>query len=246
MPNPWFRLYSEFADDPKVQMMPEVMQRRLVMLMCTHCKEQNWTDEQRAFNWHIPLADVHLTKEIFLVNSFIDEDWKLLNWSKRQRVSDSSTERTRRYRERSVTSHVTDVTVQNRTEQNRNRKENTNTRPQRVPVAECPLEWIDHQAWMEFWAMRESNRWKTTDGAVKRIITKLTDFHDRGLDCNEILSEAIVRNWRGLFEIKNGGSNGHFENKAERQQREFAELLKRAEAEDAQEALDGSASRRAN
>ena len=85
----------------------------------------------------------------------------------------------------------------------------TKTRPQKVLVAECPLEWIDHQAWMEFWAMRESNRWKTTDGSVKRILTKLQAFHDKGLDCNEILGEAIIRNWRGLFEIKeNGGNNG--------------------------------------
>ena len=33
MPMPWFRMWSEFADDPKVQIMPEAMQRRLVMLL---------------------------------------------------------------------------------------------------------------------------------------------------------------------------------------------------------------------
>ena len=33
----WFRMYAEFATDPKVQMMPEAMQRRLVMLLCLQC-----------------------------------------------------------------------------------------------------------------------------------------------------------------------------------------------------------------
>ena len=33
----WFRLYSEFSTDPKVQMMPEALQRRYVMLMCMRC-----------------------------------------------------------------------------------------------------------------------------------------------------------------------------------------------------------------
>jgi hypothetical protein len=37
--NPWFRLYSEFADDPKVQMLTEAMHSRLVMLMCFRCKD---------------------------------------------------------------------------------------------------------------------------------------------------------------------------------------------------------------
>jgi hypothetical protein len=37
MSNPWFRMYSEFAHDPKVQMMTEVMQRRYIMLMCMRC-----------------------------------------------------------------------------------------------------------------------------------------------------------------------------------------------------------------
>ena len=37
MANPWLRMYAEFAHDPKVQMMLEVMQRRYIMLMCMRC-----------------------------------------------------------------------------------------------------------------------------------------------------------------------------------------------------------------
>ena len=39
MANPWFRMYSEFATDPKVQSMSEAMQRRLMMLFCLRCSD---------------------------------------------------------------------------------------------------------------------------------------------------------------------------------------------------------------
>lgn len=88
-------------------------------------------------------------------------------------------------------------------------KTNTKTRPQKAPVASCPFDWIEEELWKSFWAMREGNRWKTTEGSMKGIVDKLEKFHSMGLDCNEILQEAIIRNWRGLFEINhNGGNNG--------------------------------------
>ena len=34
---PWFRMYHEFATDPKVQMLSEVDQRRFIMLLCLKC-----------------------------------------------------------------------------------------------------------------------------------------------------------------------------------------------------------------
>ena len=98
--NPWFRLYSEFADDPKVQMMSEAMQRRLVMLMWSRCKGETLHETQMVFHWRISDADLADTKRVFLQNGFIDEDWELLNWDRRQFVSDSSTERVRRSRQR--------------------------------------------------------------------------------------------------------------------------------------------------
>lgn len=99
MANPWFRLYSEFADDPKVQMMPESMQRRLIMLMCSKCKDETLHETQRAFHWRITLAELAETKALFIENGFIDESWNPINWNKRQFLSDSSTDRVRRHRQ---------------------------------------------------------------------------------------------------------------------------------------------------
>jgi hypothetical protein len=127
MANPWFRMYAEFASDSKVQMMPEAMQRRLVMLFCMRCSDVTVTlsDEEIAFHLRISDSELASTKELFLRKGFIDSDWNLVNWDKRQSSSDSSAARTRAYRERmkevTVTSHVTecDALDKKRIEENR-------------------------------------------------------------------------------------------------------------------------------
>ena len=113
MANPWFRLYSEFANDAKVQMMSESMQRRYIMLMCLRCSNalrngdsNNMTslrDEEVAFLLRISEDEIAETKELFIKKGFIDSEWNLLNWDKRQRRSDidvSGAERQRKYREK--------------------------------------------------------------------------------------------------------------------------------------------------
>lgn len=106
MANPWFRFYAEFEDDPKVQMLSEEMQRRLALLFCERCKEEKRTDAERAFKWHISPGQLAETKALFLEKEFIDQKWNLLNWNKRQFVSDSSTERVRRFRKSGVNGSV--------------------------------------------------------------------------------------------------------------------------------------------
>ncbi|SEB72837.1 hypothetical protein SAMN05216178_2028 [Pseudomonas saponiphila] len=102
----WFRMYGEFATDPKVQMMSEAMQRRLIMLFCLECSNGLETfhaterETSIAFALRIPDEEIARTKDVFLAKGFINEDWTLRNWSKRQYVSDSSTARVRAHREK--------------------------------------------------------------------------------------------------------------------------------------------------
>jgi hypothetical protein len=104
-PLPWFRLYSEFANDPKVQSMTEPMQRRLLMLMCFQCNGTLATlsDEDLAFALRVDDEQLAATKSLFIRKGFIDDAWLLLNWDKRQCRSDhdpTGAERKRRQRER--------------------------------------------------------------------------------------------------------------------------------------------------
>lgn len=154
MANQWYRFYSEFDHDPKVQTMSEAMQRRLVMLFCSRCREEKITDMQRAFQWRITSEELAETKKRFIDLGFIDENWQLLNWNKRQFLSDSSTERTRRYRqllkqdetsrERNRNGHVT-VPEQNRAEQNIKSTRERVTPPAAAPYRKPPPK---SDAWM--------------------------------------------------------------------------------------------------
>lgn len=100
MANPWFRLYSEFAHDPKVQMLSEAMQRRYVMLLCLRCSEvlETLHETEIAFQLRLSTEELEQTKQLFISKNFIDKHWNLLNWDKRQFVSDSSTMRVAKHR----------------------------------------------------------------------------------------------------------------------------------------------------
>ena len=92
MANQWFRVYAEFAHDPKVQMMSEAMQRRYIMLMCMRCSNALVTlhDDEVTFHLRISAEDWSETKALFIKKGFIDEQLNLLNWAKRQFKVDSS------------------------------------------------------------------------------------------------------------------------------------------------------------
>ena len=106
---PWFRLYSEFATDPKVQSMTEAMQRRFVILMCLRCNEdlEKLSDDEIAFALRISLDELDKTKTALTEKGFLADGWKIRAWDKRQYRSDDSKERAKRYRERQKAVSVT-------------------------------------------------------------------------------------------------------------------------------------------
>ena len=100
MSNPWFRMYAEFAHDPKVQMMTETMQRRYMMIMCMRCSNTLVTLHETEVAFHLRISNEELTetKDLFVSKWFIDAKWNLLNWEKRQFVSDTSKGRVAKHR----------------------------------------------------------------------------------------------------------------------------------------------------
>lgn len=81
MANPWFRMYSEFANDPKVQRLSESDQRRFVMLLCIRCSNESasFSNEDVAFVLRVSLDDAAKTKETLLHAGLITGDWVLAN-----------------------------------------------------------------------------------------------------------------------------------------------------------------------
>jgi hypothetical protein len=109
MANPWFRLYSECYDDFKMISIPEVMRWRYVALMCLQCSEtlKNLPDAGVALKLRISLGEVAETKAILTKQGFIKGNWELVNWDKRQFLSDSSTERQRKHRAKLKAAEIT-------------------------------------------------------------------------------------------------------------------------------------------
>lgn len=102
MANQWFRMYHEFATDPKVQMLSEADQRRFVMLLCLKCCNGDVTlqDEEAAFQLRISNEEFAQTKQLLIEKGLIDETLTPTAWDKRQYASDSSAARVRKHREK--------------------------------------------------------------------------------------------------------------------------------------------------
>lgn len=149
----WFKMYAEFATDPKVQSMPEAMQRRLAMLFCFQCSGDlaKLGDEELAIAMRISLKELEQTKSLFIRKGFVDETWTPKNWEKRQRSTDpGAAERMRKMRAeqaeraRNVARNTT-VTSAERSRDSRARPEeetDTETEPPQPPEGEgvCVLD----------------------------------------------------------------------------------------------------------
>lgn len=100
MANQWFRMYGEFATDPKVQMLSEANQRRYIMLLCLRCSNGDVTlhDDEIAFQLRISSEEWAATKAVLLGKKLITEDSRPTAWDKRQYLSDSSAARVAAHR----------------------------------------------------------------------------------------------------------------------------------------------------
>ncbi len=80
---PWFRMYSEFATDPKVQMLSESDQRRYVMLLCLRCSNGDVTlhDDEIAFQLRISNEEWVSTKAVLVNKGLIKDCNEICNWS---------------------------------------------------------------------------------------------------------------------------------------------------------------------
>jgi hypothetical protein len=102
MPLPWFRFYTEFAHDPKIQTLPIQWRFAFVMILCWHAEGElsKLPDRVKAKIFEISIEELEEMKATFTDLGFIEDGWTPKNWEKRQRPSDHSTPRVTAYRER--------------------------------------------------------------------------------------------------------------------------------------------------
>jgi hypothetical protein len=127
---PWFRFYTEALDDPKVQRLPPHLFKTWVNLLCIAGKNNGKLPsiDDIAFKLRLSSQDAEQQLSELILAGLIDitdEGRSPHNWAARQYVSDCSTERVRKYREKkaetqcnvSVTaSETAPEQIQNRTD----------------------------------------------------------------------------------------------------------------------------------
>lgn len=234
MTHTWFRLYSEFSHDPKVQMMSEAMQRRYIMIMCLRCSNDLVTLHETEIAFHLRVTDADLaeTKQLFISKGFIDDKWNLMNWDKRQFKSDSSAERVARHRASKKTACNTDVTLQKRGGNALDTDTDTETErskdvppPASIPPASppedpvdpekstprgtrLPAEWVLPKKWGE-WALAEFPAWNAE--RVRKTADRFKDHWLANANRREGKKsdwEATWRNWCRSDAERDAGQRG--------------------------------------
>jgi hypothetical protein len=199
MANPWFRLYSEFAHDPKIQMLSEAMQRRYVMLMCLRCSEvlETLHETEIAFQLRLSTDELEETKQLFISKNFIDKHWNLLNWDKRQFVSDSSTMRVAKHRSKKKQVSNADETLQKRQSNaidTDTDKKQIQIQSNKATVVATPVG-VSDSVWQEFVSHRKSKKARVTQLVIDGIQKEATIA---GWSLEDALKETIVRNWQSF------------------------------------------------
>ena len=194
MANPWFRLYSEFAHDPKIQMLSEAMQRRYVMLMCLRCSEvlETLHETEIAFQLRLSTGELEETKQLFISKNFIDKHWNLLNWDKRQFVSDSSTMRVAKHRSKKKQVSNADETLQKRSS---NAIDTDTEQIQKRTTSVAPPIGVSDSVWQEFKSLRKAKKAPITQRAIDKISE---EANLAGWTLEKALEECIVRGWQAF------------------------------------------------
>jgi hypothetical protein len=198
MANPWFRLYSEFAHDPKVQMLSEAMQRRYVMLLCLKCSDTLETlhETELAFQLRLDETELLETKKLFISKNFIDKNWNILNWNKRQFISDSSTMRVRKHRNKKKQVGNADETLQERSSNaidTDTDTEQTHKIKKATSVA-CPPD-VEQQVWDDWKQLRKAKKAPVTETVVN---SARKEAGKAGMSFSDFLTVWCARGSQGL------------------------------------------------
>lgn len=228
---PWFRFYTEWVHDPKVQTLDYEQQRHMVALMCLKGDgtidslpdDPDKADALMAYALGVTLVTARDIKKCHSDNLFLSHGWQIRKWSDRQYRSDSSRLRTRKYREKlksknggfgPKTSHhshsdVTETVPESDTDTDTD-TDNTPIPPlldaarqHRADMAliTAPIEGLNMVAWQSFVDYRKRIRKPIRELSYPLAMKSLVGFGDDAMQL-AVVNQTIANGWQGLFELK--------------------------------------------
>lgn len=202
---PWLRLYTEYATDPKIQILAFDDQRHFVMLLCLKgngtldCEAANEAYRERLIAKALGLdASAALeAKRRLMEGGLITADWNPCKWEGRQYASDhDAAERQKRYRENkkrdsdvTVTTALRDSDATDKKRLDKTRRDKTEKKP---PAAGFSVpEGLNLEAWREWQAYR-----KLKPASLQAAARKLAKLGDRQA---EAVEHSIACGYTGLY-----------------------------------------------
>jgi hypothetical protein len=172
------------------------MQRRYVMLMCLRCSEvlETLHETEIAFQLRLSTDELDETKQLFISKNFIDKHWNLLNWDKRQFVSDSSTMRVAKHRSKKKQVSNVDETLQKRPS-NAIDTDTETEQIQKRTTSVAPPSGVSNSVWQEFKSLRKAKRAPITQRAIDAISSEAQKI---GWTLEKALEECVVRGWQAF------------------------------------------------
>ena len=198
MANQWLRLYAEFANDPKIQMMSESNQRRYIMLLCIRCNgDVTLQDEEVAFQLRISNEEWATTKALFIGKGLIADDNKPTAWDKRQFSSDSSAARVSKHRAKKKEQCNVTVTpqIQNRTDTDTEQKEQKQRAPRFDAQAHLVSMGVDASIAADWIQSRKQLKAAPTQTAIDGIAREAAKAR---IALSDALAMCCQRGWRGF------------------------------------------------
>jgi hypothetical protein len=134
------------------------------------------------------------TKQLFISKNFIDKHWNLLNWDKRQFVSDSSTMRVAKHRSKKKQVSNVDETLQKRSSNAIDTDTDTEQIHKRTTSVATPSG-VSDSVWQEFKSLRKAKKAPITQRAIDAISS---EAKKAGWTLEKALEECVVRGWQAF------------------------------------------------
>ena len=218
---PWFRLYAEMIDDPKIGRLNDAQFRLWIEILCLACKGEDGNTLQTIddINWSLR-RNVTETLHELLHETLVKLDDKemvyVTNWEKRQFSSDNSTDRVRKYREnnKKVKGNVTETLQKrkcNAIEQNRtdtdtdtdknreeiSKKTTTKTLTQKQLLNLKPDD-VKQESWVDFMELRKRKKAEKTEKAMSAVCKSLDECVTNGVSKQAMINLCLEEGWKGV------------------------------------------------
>jgi hypothetical protein len=206
-PMPWFRMYTDFLNDPKMIALAFEDQRHFIAILALKSEgvtdqvcESHILDRIVAQKLWVDYAIILDVKKRLIASDLIDDNWQPISWNKRQMRSDadsSNADRQRRYRENNKRNALRNGEVTATEEIRGEEKREDKIKPVTASKPKLPAD-IDPEKWAEWMQVRKTKKAVNSPTALKALHNQLDKCVLAGIPKNVAITRAIEKSWLSI------------------------------------------------